>query len=250
MLKDNSNDQLSGYELSRNWFDWCYENPEKISPAHTAMYFFIVDHWNRLGQKDKFGLPSEMTKDAIGIKNYRTYSNVFNDLIEWGFIKVIQKSKNQYSSNIIAIAKNTKAHTKALTKATLKHSQKQSKKQVDSNCKSIVGIDKPITKEQINNNTPLPPSGEMSDFKIIEDCPEREKRDRFKIPLIEEIKAYCLERKNNISPERFFDHYQANGWMIGKSKMKDWKASVRTWEKNSDQKPIQEVKVDRRVHYV
>lgn len=68
----------------------------------------------------------EMTKDAIGISNYRTYSNTLNDLIEWWFIKEIQKSKNQYSSTIIAIVENTEANTKALDKALQKHSQKQS----------------------------------------------------------------------------------------------------------------------------
>lgn len=137
---------MNSYELSRNWFNWCFENPEKISPNHTAMYFFIIEHCNRLGWKEKFGLPMEMTKDAIGIKNYRTYSNTLNDLIEWGFITLVQKSKNQYSSNVIAIVKNTKANTKALDKAMQTHSQKQ--------VESIVCIDKPnnnITIEQINN---------------------------------------------------------------------------------------------------
>ena len=140
--------EITGYELSRNWFDWCYENPELITPTHTAMYFFIIEHWNRMGQKDKFGLPSEMTKDALGIKNYKTFAKVLNDLIDWGFIKLIQKSKNQYSSNIIALVKNTKANTKALTKASLKHVPKQGQR--------IVGIFKPnnlITLEP--NNTLL-----------------------------------------------------------------------------------------------
>lgn len=50
---------MNGYELSRKWFDWCFENPEKINPNHSAMYFFIIEHCNRLGWKDKFGLPTE-----------------------------------------------------------------------------------------------------------------------------------------------------------------------------------------------
>lgn len=139
---------MNSYELSRAWFDFCFENPEKISPNHTALYFFCIEHCNRLGWKEKFGLPMEMAKEAIGVKNYRTYSKAFNDLIDFGFIKLIQKSKNQYSSNIIAIVKNTKATTKAdakaLDKAMIKHSQKQGQ--------SIVCINKQetINKEQIN----------------------------------------------------------------------------------------------------
>ena len=84
-----------------------------------------------------------MAMDAIGIKNWRTYSKTLNDLIDFGFVKCIQKSKNQYSATIVAIVKNTKATTKALDKALQKHSQKQSK--------SIVGINKP---NNIETNKP------------------------------------------------------------------------------------------------
>ena len=59
---------------------------------------------------------------------------------------------------------------------------------------------------------------------------EGEKRKRFVPPSPEEVKIYCLERNNNINPQTFIDFYQANGWMIGKNKMKDWKAGIRTWE--------------------
>ena len=53
----------------------------------------------------------------------------------------------------------------------------------------------------------------------------------FKKPTLEEVKEYCKERNNNIDAEYFMDYYESKGWMIGKNKMKDWKASIRTWEK-------------------
>lgn len=134
---------MNSYELSRNYFDWCFDNPEKITPSHTAIYFFAIEHCNRLGWKEKFGLPSQMVMDAIGIKNWRTYIKAFNDLTEWGFFELVEKSKNQYSSNIIAIVKNTKATTKALDKAMQMHLQKQGQ--------SIVSINKPINNITINN---------------------------------------------------------------------------------------------------
>ena len=56
---------------------------------------------------------------------------------------------------------------------------------------------------------------------------------RFTPPQIKEVNSYCQERKNNVNPERFIDHYTANGWKVGKNKMIDWKAAVRTWEKES-----------------
>lgn len=61
------------------------------------------------------------------------------------------------------------------------------------------------------------------------------KRIVFKIPSVAEIKKYCEERKNGIDAEYFFDFYTGKGWMIGKNKMKDWTACVRTWE-NSKKK--------------
>lgn len=56
---------------------------------------------------------------------------------------------------------------------------------------------------------------------------------RFIPPTVDQVKAYCQERNNDIDPDHFVDHYEANGWMRGKSKIKDWKACVRTWEKNN-----------------
>lgn len=140
-------DNINGYDLSRNWFNWSFDNPDKVKPIHSAIYFFAIEHCNRLGWKDKFGFPSQMVMESIGVKNWRTYSKALNDLVDFGFIKMIEISKNQYSSNIIAIVKNTKAPTKALDKALSKHSTKHSQ--------STVSIDKQLNKEQLNNiNSP------------------------------------------------------------------------------------------------
>lgn len=60
-------------------------------------------------------------------------------------------------------------------------------------------------------------------------------RVRFTPPTLGEIEAYCEERMNSVNAEKFFNHYEAVGWMVGKAKMKDWKAAVRKWE--ADAKP-------------
>ncbi len=52
-------------------------------------------------------------------------------------------------------------------------------------------------------------------------------------PTVEEVQEYCIERKNSIDPHWFVDFYEARGWMINKNKMKDWKAAIRTWERNN-----------------
>ena len=63
-----------------------------------------------------------------------------------------------------------------------------------------------------------------------------ESSKRFKPPTIQEVKAYCIERGNTVDPERFVDFYESKGWMVGKNKMKDWKAAVRNWERKDKPK--------------
>ena len=58
-------------------------------------------------------------------------------------------------------------------------------------------------------------------------------RPRFVKPTLDEIKAYCRERGNKVDPERFLAYYESNGWKVGKNPMKDWRAAVRNWERNS-----------------
>lgn len=67
--------------------------------------------------------------------------------------------------------------------------------------------------------------------------PDKPKRKKFVIPTVEEVQAYCDERGNNIDAQHFIDYYSARGWMLGKNHIKDWKACIRTWERNDSFKP-------------
>lgn len=92
--------------------------------------------------------------------------------------------------------------------------------------------------EIINDKYQLEDSAKpmLSQYSIEENSIEekeiyKEKEIRFIKPTIEEVQNYCKERNNNINAEYFIDYYQSKNWMIGKNKMKDWKACIRTWEK-------------------
>lgn len=65
--------------------------------------------------------------------------------------------------------------------------------------------------------------------------PKKKTSTPFVKPTVEEIEAYCAERKNGLSGQAIYDHYEANGWMVGRVKMKDWKATVRTWERKKNE---------------
>jgi hypothetical protein len=164
-------EELNGYNLSRNFFDWCFENPEKISPNHSAIYFFAIEHCNRLGWKKKFGFPTQMAMDALGIKKHETYIRYFNDLVEWGFLTLIQKSRNQYSANIISINSAIPKNGGALGKATRTHAGKQTDSKGESTGESNSSILKqdniePLTKETIKTCFSFDDFWNMYDKKI------------------------------------------------------------------------------------
>lgn len=207
------------FKLTRAFWDFAFENPEKIKPNHCALYLFIVEHCNRLGWKKKFGLPTEMTKEAIGIRSYNTYIQTLNELVNFGLIELIEKSKNQYSSNIIAISN----FDKALDKAGAKHATKHSESTQQSICS--------INKQYIYNNKQY----------TIE---EREKE--FKEAIKKFSNSYSIETLKD-----FFNYWSEPNQT--KSKMKfelqdtfDISRRLATWSKREKEfKKPDNIKIDR-----
>jgi virulence-associated protein VapD len=219
------------YKLYRAFWDFAFENPEKIKPNEVAVYCFAIEHCNRLGWKKKFGFPTTMVMEAVGIKSYSVYRTSLIKLVDYGFIEMVESSRNQYSANIIALKENYKANSEAnyeaLDKALVKHVSKQHQ----STLQSIDSIDKQVynnTNLQVNNNTTL---------------------KRFTPPSISDVQSYCIERGNNIEPQKFINYYESIGWKVGKNQMKDWKAAIRNWESRdkAEAKPAQEERKKYRV---
>lgn len=135
----------SGYSLSRAWFDFAFENQE-CKCTHTALYLWIVELNNRLGWKEKFGLPTSVTMEGLSIGNRGTYKNALDDLERWGFIKVLQKAKNSSTSCIIEVCqfKNEQALIQALDQAMTRQST--------GIASSTVPIDKQVNKKTIKQS--------------------------------------------------------------------------------------------------
>lgn len=96
------------------------------------------------------------------------------------------------------------------------------------------GANKPDNKQATNKQQATNHKQECKEGK------ELSTQEKFIQPTLKNITDYCQERSNGIDPQAFIDHYSAVGWMVGKNKMKDWKAAVRTWEgkrRQEEQKP-------------
>ena len=86
-----------------------------------------------------------------------------------------------------------------------------------------------LTIRKRNVNAPLTPSPSPSPSPVPSPI---DRGKKFTPPTLDQVRVYCQERKNGIDPEKFIAHYETTGWMYGKTKMKNWKSAIITWEKN------------------
>tara|TARA_R100001460_G_scaffold46316_2_gene83830 strand:- start:11861 stop:12466 length:606 start_codon:yes stop_codon:yes gene_type:complete len=104
---------------------------------------------------------------------------------------------------------------------------KQGSKEIDTRVITLVNM--PCKEKLTDNiNTKVYNNTNLTDSN---------KKALFKKPILDEVENYCILRKNNIDAEAFINFYESKDWMVGKNKMKDWKAAVRTWEKRENKKP-------------
>lgn len=257
--------KMSGYKLHKAWFAFALNNPQLVTPTQGVLYLYCVEHCNSLGWPKTFGLPASLAMASTGIKSYNTYIKAFNELVEFGFIVLVEKSRNQYTANIIALSNFNRANNRADDKASDSTGNeavvvyKNNKPTNKKTSKLLIDIVEPNGSEptqeispnnevlqeggnvvQIVEESPLNGKFEENNSLVItpskkeKSCAKKESKtgSSFVKPALEEVKAYCEERRKGIDPEKWFDYYTANGWKVGRNTMKDWRASIRTWEKN------------------
>lgn len=206
---------MSGYELSRQWFTYCLDNPDRVKPIHTALYFWIVETFNRFDWKSKVGLPTDHAMEVLGIKSYKTYGHTLNDLVEFGFVEMVEKSRNQYSSNIVALVKNTKATTKARPEHTPKHDPKQGR--------GTASITKPINQEPKNQET-------LEGRKLKFADTLKPYVDKYGRPMINDFYKYWTEP--NKSKSKFRQELQKT-WDLER-RLETWSRNDNNFKKTSD----------------
>ena len=154
----------------------------------------------------------DLMQTELGMSRNRLKKHM-GQLIDFGIVKKTrQKNGNLHSGNTYKIF-HAEADFGAVENEPISGSRKADFGAVEN--------------EPTNNN-----NRKITDKKEI----YKEKSRRFEPPSLEEVQAYCHERSNGIDAQHFIDFYASKGWMIGKNKMKDWKAAVRTWERNKKSK--------------
>lgn len=195
--------KLTGYDLSRQWFEMVWETPE-LTSNHTALYMWLCELWNRLGQPERFQITSTECIKGMGVRNYKTYKRAFDDLIEMGCLKLLRQSKNQYQCNVIAMVKFDKAPTKALGKADAKAPTKASPIFIKpENTEPITLNPEPFSAPQNEDAVPEPVLDEVNtEGEKKENVPPKEKKERTDLHRrILEIYSGFMEKLNTVKPQ-------------------------------------------------
>ena len=128
-------------------------------------------------------------------------------------------------------------HLKSTNEITIKSTNRFSIITI-TNWEKFQCLENESTNKSTNNLTNNQPTTnqQLTTYKEIKNIRKKENNNigdkKFTPPSYWEVREYCQERNNNVDPDAFISFYESKGWMIGKNKMKDWKAAVRTWERN------------------
>lgn len=201
---------MNGYQLTDAWFEFRFQHPEKVTHAHTELYFYLVYHWNKLSQKEKIGLPSAVTMEATGIRNYKTYRKCIQDLAEFGFIRIVSEAINQHQAMVVAWGKNTKADTEALTEALTK---------AQTEALPYIG--------ELNN------LGTKEHIDIKPKAKKKKEKVQFVPPTIEQLQEYFNEKAYPLQlVDKVFNHYNDKQWHKSNGQpVIDWKRTIsNNWE--------------------
>lgn len=190
-------------ELMNNF--WQKDIEHAFSDKETALYFYLLKTCNSIGWKNPFGL-----SNALTMSKFRWGKQVFNSAkLKLRKAQLIDYNQGCGRGNVYQY------EIKGVETDTLSRTLSNTFSDTFSGQKAEASLNININKTKLKNNN------------------NKEKRVGFDIPSVEEISRYCAKRANGINARAFFDYYQAKGWSVGKSEMKDWRAAIHTWERNA-----------------
>ncbi len=187
---------------------WKKRFVRELSPQHKLLWFYILDDCNHAGIWD---IDLEVASIRIGceLNDCNTWlGSVFGDKIV-----VFDKGEKVFIPDFIDFQYGELNPNSNVHKSVIQLLERY----------NLMGY--------LKGSQTLPEGVKDKDIVIVK---EKAKSKRFVKPNVEDIIDYCNERNNYVDAQKFYDYYSSNGWKVGKNPMKDWKAAVRTWEKNTE----------------
>lgn len=200
-------------DMLNEFYDFCECNT--VSANAQLLFHTLLAINNKCVWEEWFSRTNVSLSGRMGISE-KAFIRARNELKQLGLIDFVS-SKKRGTCTKYCILYNTKGSTKEVQK-------------------KYKGSTKEVQKADINRY-----KTETKIKKDISDDISKKTRTIFRPPTVQEVKDYCEQRGNSIDAEYFVDFYTSKNWMVGKNKMKDWRACVRMWERNYRQeKPVKQ----------
>lgn len=194
-------------DMLNEFYDFCECNT--VSANAQLLFHTLLAINNKCVWEEWFSRTNVSLSGRMGISE-KAFIRARNELKQLGLIDFVSSKKRG-----------------TCTKYCILYNTNDSTKEVQRKYK---GSTKEVQRADINRY-----KTETEIKKDISDDISKKTRTIFRLPTVEEVKDYCQQRGNQVDAEYFVDFYQSKNWMVGKNKMKDWKACVRTWERNNRQ---------------
>lgn len=195
-------------KMQFNWINWQQVLLDDPRPSFHAKALGLFLH-TYMNNKNDLAYPSIATiRGRMNIGSNSTVIKYTNELVELGYLL----KERRFGKSVIYHA-NT-PDLDSITSHVVLHEMNHS-----------------ITPDELSVLHEVEPNNQENNQKNNQG---EKKSKRFQEPTVSEVAEYCKERGNSVDAEMFVDFYACKGWLVGKNKMKDWKAAVRTWERNGN----------------
>nr|DAI65680.1 MAG TPA: helix-turn-helix domain protein [Caudoviricetes sp.] len=223
-----------------SFHDWLMTNPT-LSASARILWFALMHYCNKTGWKREFNVAISALEMDTGLSR-RSVIRARDELQQLGRIIIRQRKGNQsatYKIVSFACQTGTQCGTQSVTQSDTQDPKNEIACQTDTQFGTQCGthpgtiprLRQRHRQENILGSINTHSGESMREGEVVKN-PTKASDKKFKPPTVEEVRAYCQERANGIDAEEFCDFYESKGWFVGKNKMKDWKACVRTWERN------------------
>lgn len=181
---------MNSYILTRRWFDFAFENPEKVTIAQTALFMWLIELNNRKGWVLNYQFNTSDACGAIGARDSKTVWKALNELNSFGFVEIVYKSTHRHKASIVSI-QNCNVDTLGCLDATLSYQSEKSisKESVNVPVTEQLAVQLPRSNSEVNgllNGASIKPlNNETNKLLVVEALSERE------LEIENAIQGYC-----------------------------------------------------------
>jgi len=178
---------------------------DRLNPSHVSLYLALFQFWNMNRFNNPISIHREDTMRLSKIGSKNTYHKCITDLSNWGFIKYCPSHNPMKGSTLKMYNFGTSSGT-------------------------TTGTSSGTTTEQVPVQALVPSKNNTNNNKLSKQKKQGERKTIFTPPSLEEVLEFFKIQKFELEEaEPFFLYYQANGWLVGKAKMKNWQAAAKNW---------------------